>query len=228
MKTLCCLSIVLGLLTLASPALAQGNVSQGAQMTVQVEQSRAANAALLRQYTWTERTDFIVNGQTKDLRLDLVNFGPDGNLQRTVLNDQSAPLPGGFFRRRIAEKEKAEVEGYIKGLTALLKQYTLPTPGAVMNFLDNTKPVPGPGGMMMVAGQNVVQPGDSMTIYLDGKTKKTKQVIVNTTYQGNAVNLNSSFNTLPSGLNYPAYSEVTVPGKGYVIQIQNFDYNRQM
>ena len=78
MKSLCCLSIVLGLLTLASPALAQGNVSQGAQMTVQVEQSRAANAALLRQYTWTERTDFIVNGQTKDLRLDLVNFGPDG------------------------------------------------------------------------------------------------------------------------------------------------------
>ena len=80
----------------------------------------------------------------------------------------------------------------------------------------------------MVAGQNVVQPGDSMTIYLDSKTKKTRQIIVNTTYQGNPVNLNSSFNTLQSGLNYPAYSEVTVPAKGYVIQIQNFDHNRQM
>ena len=85
--------ITVAVLTLSATALAQGNISQGAQMTVQVEQSRAANAALLRQYVWTERTDFMVNGQTKDLRIDLVNVAPDGSLQRTVLNVQSSPLP---------------------------------------------------------------------------------------------------------------------------------------
>ncbi|HSP19612.1 MAG TPA: hypothetical protein VLQ79_08860 [Myxococcaceae bacterium] len=218
----------LGVLTLASTALAQGNISQGAQMTVQVEQSRAANAALLRQYVWNERTDFMVNGQTKDLRIDLVNVAPDGSLQRTVLNDQSSPLPGGFFRRRFAEKEKAQVESYLKGLSALIKQYTLPTPGAVMNLLDNAPPKMTPNGLMVVAGQNVVQPGDSMSIYLDPKTKKTKQVVVTTSYQGDQVGLSCSFNTLMSGLNYPAYSEVTVVAKGYDILVQNFDYNRQM
>lgn len=53
-------------------AFAQGNVAQSAAQTVQVVQSRAANAALMKQYTWNERIDFLVNGQQKDLRIDLV------------------------------------------------------------------------------------------------------------------------------------------------------------
>src|SRR5512137_2020273 len=86
----------------ASTAAAQGNVAQSAADTVQVVQARAKNAALLKQYTWNERIDFSVNGEQKDLRIDLVNVGPDGKIQRTTLNDQSAPLPRGFFRRKIA------------------------------------------------------------------------------------------------------------------------------
>ena len=145
----------------ASAAIAQGNVAQSAAQTVQVVQSRAANAALMKQYTWNERIDFLVKGQQKDLRIDLVNFGPDGKLQRTTLNDQSAPLPGGFFRKKIAEDERKDVEKYLKGLGELLHQYTLPTPGAVMNFLDSAVPVPSGPGQLMVTGMNVVQPGDS-------------------------------------------------------------------
>jgi hypothetical protein len=210
----------------ASAAQAQGNVAQSAAQTVQVEQSRAANAALLKQYTWNERIDFLVNGQEKDLRIDLVNVGPDGKLQRTVLNDESSPLPRGFFRRKIAEGKKKDVQEYIQGLSALLHKYTLPTPGAVMNFLDTATTVPVGPGQLMVSGQNVVQPGDSLTIYLDSATKRTQRVVVSTAFQGNPVNLTATFATLPSGLNYPAYAEVVVPAKGYDVKVQNFNYQQ--
>jgi hypothetical protein len=210
----------------AVAASAQANVGENAAKTVQIVQSRAANAALLKQYTWNERIDFLVNGQEKDLRLDLVNIGMDGKLQRTIMNDQSAPLPRGFLRRAIAEGKKKDVKQYIQGLGELLHKYTLPTPGAVLDFLETATTMPSGPGQLMVTGQNVVQPGDSLTIYLDAATKKTQRVTVSTTFQGNPVNLTATFATLASGLNYPAYAEVVVPAKGYDVRVQNFNYQQ--
>jgi hypothetical protein len=214
----------LATLLLAQLASAQGNVAQSAAQTVQVVQSRAQNAALMKQYTWNERVELLVNGEVKDIRIDLVNFGPDGKLQRTVLNDQASPLPHGFFRRKIAEGKRKDLEKYLDGLRALLQQYTLPTPGAVMNFMDAATTTPAPNGQLMMSGQNVVQPGDSLTIWVDAATKKTRRVVVTTAFQGSPVNLTATFATLPTGLNYVAYAEVTVPAKGYSIQVQNFDF----
>jgi len=216
----------LAFLLLAQPARAQGNVAQGAAETVQVVQSRQANAALLKQYTWNERLDFQVNGAVKDIRIDLVNFGPDGKLQRTVLNDEHSPLPRGFLRHRIAERKLKDLEKYMEGLRSLLHQYTLPTPGAVMNFLDAATTTPAPNGQLMMSGQSVIQPGDSLTVWVDAASKKTRKFAVTTTFQGNPVNITATFATLPSGLNYVAYGEVTVPAKGYDLLIQNFDFNR--
>lgn len=211
---------------LSTGATAQGNVAQSAAQTVQVEQSRAQNAALLKKYTWDERIDFMVNGAQKDLRLDIVNFGPDGKIQRTVMNDQSAPLPGGFFRKKIAEGKKKDLEQYIQGLGKLLHQYALPTPGAVLNFLDSAATMPAPNGQLMMTGQNVVQPGDSMTIWIDATTKKTRKVTVATAFQGDPVNMTATFATLPNGLNYPGYAELTVPSKGYQVLVQNFNFQQ--
>ena len=112
----------------AAAASAQANVGENAAKTVQIVQSRAANATLLKQYTWNERIDFLVNGQEKDLRLDLVNIGPDGKLQRTTLNDESAPLPRGFFRRTIAEGKKKDVQAVHPGTGRTPPQVHAPHP----------------------------------------------------------------------------------------------------
>lgn len=213
-------------LCLAHPAAAQGNVVKGAAETVQVEQSRQQNAALLRQYAWNERVELLVNGEVKDVRIDLVNFGPDGKLQRTVLNDEHSPLPRGFFRRRIAENRLKELEQYLQGLRSLLHQYTLPTPGAVMNFMDQATTTAAPGGQLVMSGRGVLLPGDSLTIWTDAATKRTRRFEATSTFEGSPVTVTASFATLPSGLNYAAYAEVTVPAKGYAIQVQNFDYVR--
>ena len=119
------------------------------------------------------------------------------------------------------------MEEYLKGLQGLLEQYTLPTAGKVLDFMMSAK-IGGPdaGGLLSMTGNNVVLPGDSLTIWVDPSTRHTRKIQVNTSFQGNPVQLTATFNTLPSGLNYVAYAEATVPAKQLSVQVQNFDYRR--
>src|SRR5262245_16339798 len=125
---------------LAPAVLAQ---SQQLAMTAEITDARKANGTLMREYTWHSRTELIMAGQVKDTRIDLVSYGPSGQVQRSLLNDISAPLPFGFLRRIHAKNEEEEAEKYVKALRSLLDQYTLPTEGKVLDFLNGAK-VTGP------------------------------------------------------------------------------------
>ena len=197
------------------------------EMAVRVTEARKANATLMRQYSWTSRTEVIDQGQVKDTRIDAVNYGPDGRLQRSIMNDQSAPLPFGFLRRRIAEYERTKVEEYLTGLRGLLEQYSLPTAGKVQDFMNKaTASGPDANGLFEMTGRNVVFPDDTFSLWVDPRTRHAQKIQVSTTFEGDPVNLTATFKTLPTGLNHVAYAEVTVPAKQISVQVQNFDYNR--
>ncbi|MGD1074757.1 MAG: hypothetical protein ABR903_01560 [Thermodesulfovibrionales bacterium] len=223
------LTILGGLIVVGLPQAvhSQSALSADANAAVQIAEARKANAALMRQYTWNSRTEIIDQGQVKDTRIELVNCAPDGQLQRSLLNDQSAPMPRGFLRRDIAEKKKKELEQYLTGLRGLLEQYTLPTTGKILDFMMSARTMgPDANGSLQMTGQNVVMPGDSLTMWIDARTRHPRRIQVNTTFQGDPVELTATFNTLPSGLNYVAYSEAMVLAKQLSVQMQNFDYTR--
>ena len=226
-KALAALAVAVIALGLAQTVPAQSPPPAVTDVTVRITEARKANAALMRQYSWTSRTEVIDQGQVKDLRIDTVNYGPDGQLQRSTMNDQSAPLPMGFLIRRIAEIERQKVEQYLAGLRGLLEQYTLPTAGNVQDFMNRAKATgPDASGLFEMTGQNVVSPGDTFTLFVDPATRHPRKVQVSTTFQGDPVSLTATFKTLPTGLNHVAYAEVTVPAKQLSVQVQNFDYNR--
>ena len=133
MKTLTILAA--GLIVLATPhfVLAQDQMVKRAETAVKITEARKANAKLMHQYSWQSRTELMENGEVKDMRLEQVQYGPDGQLQRTMLNEQGASLPFGFIRRAIAENKRKEMETYLR---SLLDQYTLPTAGKVLDFMD--------------------------------------------------------------------------------------------
>jgi len=211
----------------AQTAPAQSPPAGVTNVTIRITEARRANAALMRQYSWTSRTEVIDQGQVKDLRIDEVNYGPDGRLQRSIVNDQSASLPFGFLRRRIAEIERQKVEEYLGGLRGLLEQYTLPTAGKVQDFMNRAKATgPDASGLFEMTGQNVVSLSDTFSLWVDPATRHPRRVQVSTTFQGDPVSLTATFKTLPTGLNHVAYAEVTVPAKQLSVQVQNFDYNR--
>jgi hypothetical protein len=208
-------------------ALAQSAAPSNAAMAARIAEARRANATLMQQYSWTSRTEVIDQGQVKDFRIDAVNYGPGGQLQRTLMNDQSAPLPFGFLRRRIAERERKKVEEYLGGLRDLLEQYTLHTAGRIQEFMNRARATgPDAAGLFEVTGQNVVYPGDTFSLWIDPRTRHPQKVQVSTTFEGDPVTLTATFKTLPSGLNHVAYAEATVPAKQLSVQVQNFDYNR--
>ncbi len=224
LPTLVATMIVLGV---PSAALAQSKADTTAVKAVQITAARKANAELMRKYTWHTRIELYMQGQIKDTRIELVSYGPDGKLQRTVLNDQHANMPIGFLRRAIAENEAKELETYLKGLQGMLEQYTLPTAGKVLDFMNQAQVMgPNAGGEVEMTGHGVVVPGDTFSVWSDARSRQTRKVVVSSTFQGDLVNLTATFQTLASKLTYVAFAEVTVPAKQIVLKAQNYDFLR--
>ena len=220
-----------GLILLATPHFirAQDQMAAKAATAVQIAAAHKANAKLMHEYSWQSRTELIQNGAVKDMRLDQVQYDPDGMLQRMALNEQGASLPIGFLRRAIAEKKRQQMEEYLKGLRGLLDQYTLPTAGKVLDFMDTaTTTLADEGRLILMSGTSVVVPGDSLSVWTEAVTRHTHKIQVNTFFQGDAVNLTATFKTLRSGLTHVAYAEVIVPDKELTVQVQNFNYDRDM
>jgi hypothetical protein len=190
--------------------------------------ARQKNAALMKQYSWSCRMEFLENDTIKDSRVDIVTYGSDGQLQYTSLSNQEAPLPGGFFRKRIAEREREKTEEYIKGLRAFLLKYTTPSAGTMIDFISQSNiPAPGADGNLQFTGGSVIVPGDTVSLWVNAPTKQTRRLKVMTFYQGDEVSISASFKTLSSGLTYMAFGQVDVPQKGWSLQLQNFDYVNQ-
>ena len=182
----------------------------------------------MKQYSWNCRSELSENGTPKDTRIDTVTWGPDGQPQHTLLNDQGNPLPRGFVRRRVAEKEREEMETYLKGLRTFLHQYTLPSAGQIINLISsNPIPAPGPNGILQITGSSVAAPGDTVSMSVNARTRQTTRMSIMTFFQGEEVNVTATFKTLASGLNYAAYIQVNVPDKNLTLLIQNYDYINQ-
>ncbi|MBL9176379.1 MAG: hypothetical protein JNL10_22740 [Verrucomicrobiales bacterium] len=189
--------------------------------------ARQNNANLMKQYSWNCRTEVSENGVPKDTRVDSVTWGPDGQPQHTLLNDQANPLPQGFLRRRIAEQERQQSEDYLKGLRTFLHQYTLPSAGQIINLISTSPILPGPAGTLQVSGSSVVVPGDTVSLTLSATTRLLNRMTIMSTYKGDEVTVTATFKSLSNGLNYAAYTQINVPSKNLTVLIQNYDFLNQ-
>jgi hypothetical protein len=185
-RTLCSIMLMTGLPLLAYPLTSVAQVAHEGIANM-IIQARQKNSAQLKQYTWTPRIELNQNGTTQDTRIYQVSYGPDGNLQQTLLNDQSAQLPMGFLRRAIAENRRQQTEQYITDLRGLVDQYTLPSAGAVINFISQAQIQSGRGPdgspIIQMSGSNVVNPGDTFYLAVNPTTFQTRRIQVTTTYQ---------------------------------------------
>jgi hypothetical protein len=225
MKNILPLASVLLTLAAAQPVFAQV-ANEG--LANKIIAARQKNAALMKQYSWNCRTEITEEGSVKDTRIDTVTWGPDGQPQHTLLNNQANPLPGGFLRRRVAEREREQTEKYLGDLRKFLHQYTLPTAGAVINFISSaTIPPPGADGNLSLTGTGVVMPGDTVTLTVKAADQQTQRMSIVTFFQGDQVSVTATFKTLANGLNYPAYVQINVPDKSMTVLIQNYDYINQ-
>ena len=220
MKALHIGSLALALIV-ATPAAAQMDMTD---VTAKVSQARKENAQKTRDYSWTQRTEVKVKGEVKSLKTEIVRYTVDGQLQKTPIDETSAKKPKGI-RGKVAKKKIGEMKDWMADLGELLKAYSLPTQGNLLDFLNSAAVSPDGAGRKLDA-TDVVQPGDRMSVWIGADHKMTKTE-VSTQHDGSDVKLETDHETTPDGLDYVARTMIVVPDKGVEMTVENFSYQRE-
>ncbi|MCJ7755294.1 MAG: hypothetical protein MUP13_12085 [Thermoanaerobaculales bacterium] len=220
MKALKIGALMLGI-TVAVPVAAQMDMTE---IVKKVSKARQENAQKTRDYSWTQRTEVKVKGEVKNLKSEIVRYTVDGELQKTPIDETSAKAPKGV-RGKVAKKNIGEMKDWMADLSELLKAYSLPTEGNLLDFLNEASVTPDGDGRRLDAS-DVVQPGDRMSVWI-GADFKMVQTEVSTQYDGSDVKLMTDHETTPDGLDYVARTTIVVPDKGVEMTVENFSYQRE-
>ena len=205
-------------MTVAVPAAAQMDMTLVAE---KVSKARQENAQRTRDYSWTQRTEVKVKGEVKSLKTEIVRYTVDGELQKTPIDETSAKKPKGL-RGKVAKKKMGEMKDWMAELGVLLKAYSLPTAGNLLDFLNKASVSPDGAGRKLDA-TDVVQAGDRMSVWINEDFKMVKTEVT-TQHDGSDVKLMTDHETTPDGLDYVARTTIVVPDKGIEMTVENFSY----
>lgn len=200
-------------------------------------QARKQNAAQLRQYGWTSRTELKLRGETKkvkveNVKVENVRYDANGQLQKTVVESTSPTQDqvGGPVKRRIVEKKTEKFKESLEGLGQLAQSYAHMKQNQMQALVQSAEVSRGQGqmeGTVQIQGSSVVVPGDRVTLWVDPNTYLTRQVKIDSVYQSDPVNLTISYESLPQGPTYPAQVDLEYPKKEIQVLVQNSNYQRR-
>ena len=77
------------------------------QKAAAAKEAAARNQQALRAYSWIEKTDLSVKGEVKNTKIESCRYGPDGQVQKTLLTDPPKQEKKRGLRGRIAAKKIA-------------------------------------------------------------------------------------------------------------------------
>ena len=195
----------------------------------QFAQAQQENAKKLRQYSWKSRAEVRKGGETKSTQLYLVRYDADGAVQQTLVSNTAQQIPTRGLRGFVAKKKKENFVELLDGLKAVAKSYGALPPERMQRFMAGAAVAPektARGSFVRLEGRDVLQPGDSMTVWLDAATRRQRRVEVQTALKGKPVRLVSEFQDLAEGPTYLARSSVEYPSRELVVTTENFDHER--
>jgi hypothetical protein len=195
----------------------------------EVKQAAALNTQMLHQYQWTETTQLTLKGDAKPPVQNLCLYGPDGQVQKTLIGTPPPPPSGGRMKQHIVEKKKAEMKDYMGDVKNLLALYVPPDPQKMQQAYASGKMSLNPvGGMINLIFTDYAVPGDKMTLAYDTAARKIVSLDINT-YMGDAkgvVTLKATMATLPNGPNYTQQSVLSASAKELVVTTTNSNYQK--
>jgi len=200
------------------------------QMDQKFAQAQQQNAQALRQYTWKSRTEIQRGGETRNVQLALQRYDMNGTVQKTTISSTpQQEMPSRGLRRLIAEKKKENFMETMDGLSRLARSYSEIPPDAMQRFMATATITPDMSQQQKsfrIQGGNVLQPGDSMTVWVDAVTHKQRRVDIQTSLDRKPVRIVSNFQDLPAGPTYMARSVIEYPSEELRVITENFDYER--
>ena len=217
---------------LVTPFVLLTAVAISAQIDQQFAQAQQHNALALRKYQWKSRTEIQKDGETKRVQLALMRYDADGNAQKTVISSTPEPeLPKFGLRKAVAKKKMGDFKDTLAALEALARSYSELPPDRLQRFLASSTITPeltAQQKLVRIAGRDVLQPGDSMTVFLDAVSRKQRRIEIQTWLDQKPVRIVSEFQDLPQGgPTYMSRSRVSYDGNSIGMIAENFDYERQ-
>ena len=216
--------------------IAVGSTLVRAQGPPSFAESQKANAQGLRQYTWKSRTEIKLKGESKNVKLEQVRYNSDGKLQKTPIGGapSAAPAPqqggrGGRIKKKVIENKKEEFGEMMQGLGQLVASYGQLPPDKLQAFAANATKGRGEGAMQgtaQIQGLNVLQQGDSMTIWIDPASQMMRRVEIKTIYDKKPATLVADYQSVPNGPTYMAHAVLTYPDKNVELTVDHSDYAR--
>ena len=222
--------------TVAMVALGSALVLAQDKVQPSFAESQKANAQALRQYSWKSRTEIKLKGESKNVKLEQVRYDANGKLQKTPLGapPQAAPPPaqggrGGRLKANIIENKKEEFGELMQGLGQLVASYGQLPPDKLQAFKASATTGRGEGalqGTAQIQGVNVLEQGDSMTIWIDPASQMMRRVEIKTIYDKKPATLVADYQSVPNGPTYMAHAMLTYPEKNVELTVDNSDYVR--
>jgi hypothetical protein len=225
--------VVLAGLVFSRPVSAQNPELQ--QRVSEVEQAAAKNKQALAQYTWVEQVTISLKGEEKKQERFQVRFGPDGQQQKTSLDQPAASSSdqGGRrrpIRERVVAKKKEEYADYADKMKALAQQYLPPSKERLQQAYRQGNVTMGPSAgnpdELQLIISNYLKPKDSMTLVFDITQKKLLRIQIASYMDGpkDAMNLTVQYSPLPDGSNQISSLVVNGVSKQMNVATQNSDY----
>jgi len=199
----------------------------------QVGATIKANAQALKAFTYQQRMQLQLKGETKKVTVSQINYDMNGNEQKTQLSEDPPPdssqPSGGRLKQRVVAKKTGEFKDMMQGIGALVKSYTELPQDQMQAALKQATFSQGEGdmaGSVQIKMSNVQQQGDSMTIWIDRTAMLFRRSVIATTYENNPVTTTANYAMLPSGQVYMAQAILNYPKKQVVVEIDNMNYQR--
>jgi len=197
-------------------------------------ESQKANAQALHQYSWKSRTELKLKGESKNVKLEQVRYDVSGTLQKTPIggSPQAEPAParggrGGRLKTKVIENKKEEFGEMMQGLGQLVASYGQLPPEKMQAFAANATKGRGEGAMQgtaQIQGVNVLQQGDTMTLWIDPASQMMRRVEIKTLYDKKPATLVAEYMSVPNGPTYMAKAVLTYPEKNVELTVDNYDY----
>ena len=204
-----------------------GQKPDAMEMVKQYSEAAKTNGALLVQYSWKMRIELTIKGETKPAMIYQMRFDLDGKLQKTLLTAPQKQKKRRGLRKRIAKKKIAEVKEWASKLTGLVKRYTTPSPGIMLDFYTKASFTPLEDGTLQIQAGGFLQPGDKATFLHDSQSQQLKQFAFSTTLDSENVLGTVEYAQVSNGPTYAARTVIQVPGKQVTAVVENFDFLKQ-
>ena len=185
------------------------------------------NARAMMQYTWKMSVQVKVDGAAKPERLYHMRYDSQGILHKTPLSEPQEPKKRGV-RGQVQKKKQEAAKEYATAIAELVRNYSSPSTGTLVDFFKKATVIPRPDGTMEIKGGGFLAPGDTVSYVIDPRTNDLRTFSFWTVMDGDKVRGTTQFARLANGPSYAARTTIEFEAKKYIVAVaESFDHLRQ-